>query len=164
MSPWGLGSVTVLAQLIPGFAGVLLEVVVTCLATIDTEDLEATFVSSVSDMMFRISKRWVQQNFKLCEDCVDGVAAEAPHCILPFLGKDAFDKMMACLGPGQYVEYVAHRRAHDVWPRGDQALPREFKRKLVATIQKEWKRRSGNGLTDSRLALPMTKASSAASY
>ena len=62
MSPWGLGSVTVLAQPVPGFAGILLEAVVTCLATIDTEDLEAKFVSSVGDMMFRISKRWVQQS------------------------------------------------------------------------------------------------------
>ena len=56
LSPWGLGSVTVLAQLVPGFAGVLLEAIVTCLTTIDTEDLEATFVSSASNMIFRISK------------------------------------------------------------------------------------------------------------
>ena len=99
LSPWRLGSVTVLAQLVPGFAGVLLEAIVTCLTTIDTEDLEATFVSSASNMIFRISNRWVKQNFKFCEDCIDGVAAEALHQILPFLDKDAFDKMMTCLGP-----------------------------------------------------------------
>ena len=84
----------------------------TCLATIDTEDLEATFVSSASNMILRISKRWVQQNFKFCEDCIDGGAKEALHRILPFLDKDAFDKMMTCLGPDLPATMLTSNNQH----------------------------------------------------